>query len=148
MLYKKIVDNITGPTGAYILLAIGAPYAGFLSRLVVEQAAGTAAGFTAALYENYAAARAVAGGGVNFPAVDAAPPAARVGPTRFRLGDVLTAAADATVVRVDYDSNIGFLTPDTANAAERPTELYLLITPTGGANGKTFHALLVTSSEA
>jgi hypothetical protein len=151
MLYKKAVDDITGLTGAYILVPIGSPYAGYLVRLVVEQPTGAADGFTATLYENYAAAVAAAGGAANFLPPDAGVPplpTARVAPTRFRVGGVLTAAAAARIVVMDYDSNVGFLTPETANASDRPTQLYLLITPTGGATGKTFHALLVTSSEA
>lgn len=150
MLYRVAVDNITGVTAGFILLRLKTAYAGYLVRLVVEQTAGTTAGFSVALYENYAAAVAAAGGGVNFAAEarDAAPPAARTAPNRFRLGAVATAASNATVVYTEYDSNVGFLTPESSNSVDRPNELYLLITPTGGATGKTFHALLVTGSES
>lgn len=150
MLYRKAIDAISGVNAAFILARIGSAYAGYMVRLVVEQTGGTLAGFSVAVYETYAAARAAAGSGVNFNPTpqDATPPPAAAGPTRFRVGPILTAAADASVASQQYQANTGFSTPESANAADRPTHLYLLITPTGGAAGKTFSALLLTASEA
>ncbi len=155
MLYKSEIGPISGLTGGYALVRLQTAHAGYLARLVVEQPGGNADGFTVTVLETYPAAVAIAGGGVNWSppgqvdARDAAPPAADAAPQRSRVGSPIVVAPASRVAYNIYSTNVGFVTERDPNKRERYNELYLLITPTtGGMTGKTFHAAVMTASEA
>lgn len=137
-----------------IVRPIDAAYAGRLTRLSVEQIDGALDGFTAEIYDTYAAAvKAADGVGVNVTApagliaqytpVPAAAPSATV----HLVDNPLVVANGQSHGELYNGTGNSFATSDNVNQANRTTKLFLVLKPNVDNADKVFAVTVVIEGD-